>query len=330
MLVYLVVFFTLLIVEIIYLKLAKFFNISDTPNHRSAHVTPTLRGGGIILVPAILLFLLLFPNELNDYIGFCLAVLILAIISFIDDIITLSSKIRIIIHVISLTIVFYSLNLFQASSLFEMTLIFLAYIFSLGYLNIYNFMDGINGITFLNALITFVTYYLINEYIIEFSSSDLLMVLIFAIVVFGIFNFRKKPKCFAGDVGSITIGFTIIYFIIKLFSITGSYAVFLMLGVYLLDGGWTIIERLVRKENILEAHRRHLYQLFANEIKVPHLKISLMYFLVQMFLNLIVLYLIKIGEKNYLIVVLIFMVLSIGYFFMKRNTYRKVNQINEK
>lgn len=265
-----------------------------------------------------------FSSQVSDYIGFCLAVLLLAMISFIDDLITLSSKIRIAFHFLAFSIVFYTLGFFQELSLVPILTVSLVYILSLGYLNIYNFMDGINGITFLNALASYVTFLVINEYVYEFTNSDLLIMLSIAILVFGFFNFRKRPKCFAGDVGSITVGFTVVYFTIKLFLLSNNYAVFLLLGVYLLDGGWTIVERIIRRENILEAHRRHLYQLYANEIKVPHLRISTVYFLTQLLLNCIVVYLLKQPDNNLLISTILFTILSFLYFLIKKNTYKNV------
>jgi len=310
-----------------YLKIAEKKGIIDNPNHRSAHINPTIRGGGIILIPAILIFLLFFSAEVSNYIGFCLAVLLLGIISFIDDLRTLSSKVRITFHFIAFTIIFFTLGFFQEISLYSILIVIFTYVFSLGFLNIYNFMDGINGVTFLNALVTYVTFFVINEYIHSFSNSDLLLLLIMAVSVFGFFNFRKSPKCFAGDVGSITIGFTIIYFIIKLFLVTNNYAVFLLLGVYLLDGGWTIVERIIRKENIFEAHRRHLYQLYANEIKVAHLKISTIYFMVQLLLNCIVLYLLIKHEDSLLNAVVLFVVLTFLYFIIKNKAYKKVKDL---
>jgi len=323
-----VVFIALFFFELGYLKIAKKFGIIDNPNHRSAHVEPTIRGGGIILIPAILIFLLFFSDEVSDYLGFCFAVLLLAIVSFVDDLITLSSKIRIAFHFIAFTIIFFTLGFFQEISWYSILIVLFTYIFSLGFLNIYNFMDGINGITFLNTLVTYLTFFLINEYIYSFSNSDLLLLLIMATSIFGFFNFRKSPKCFAGDVGSITIGFTIIYFIIKLFLVTNNYAVFLLLGVYLLDGGWTIVERIIRKENIFEAHRRHLYQLYANEIKVSHLKISAIYFAVQLLLNSIVLYLLIQQEGSFLYALGVFVVLTFLYFIIKNKTYKKVKSLN--
>jgi UDP-N-acetylmuramyl pentapeptide phosphotransferase/UDP-N-acetylglucosamine-1-phosphate transferase len=325
-----IVLVALFFFELGYLKIAKKFGIIDNPNYRSAHVKPTIRGGGIVLVPAVFIFLFFYSPQISDYIGLSFAVLLLAIVSFIDDLKPLSSKIRIAVHFIAFTIIFFTLGFFQGFSFYSILIIISTYVFSLGFLNIYNFMDGINGLTFLNALTTYVTFFVIDVYMCPFSNSDLLLLLIMAVSVFGFFNFRTLPKCFAGDVGSITIGFTVIYFTVKLFIVTNNFAIFLLLGVYLMDGGWTIVERIIRKENILEAHRRHLYQLLVNEIKVPHLKVSIGYFILQLLLNTIVICLL-IKEGNHLLIsILLFGLFSFLYFLIKKNTYKKVAAINER
>lgn len=326
----LIILIVLFFCELLYLKIAEKKKIIDNPNHRSAHKNPTIRGGGIIYLPALLLFSLFFKDVAQDYLFLIISVFLVAIISFIDDINPLSTKVRILIHFLAFTLIFYCLGFFDIITFGSICVLFFTLVFSLGYLNIYNFMDGINGMTFLNALVTFVGFLIINENIIEFSNSNLIWVYILATAVFGFFNFRLKPKCFLGDVGSIAVGFTIIYFIIQLFLISKNYAVFLLLGVYLLDGGWTILERLVRRENIFEAHRRHLYQLFANEIGVSHIKISTVYFLVQLIINSIVVYLLTQSENNLWMILTLFLILSIIYFLIKKRTYLKIMNKSDK
>lgn len=325
-----VVLVVLFLLELGYLELAKRKGIIDNPNHRSAHKNPTIRGGGIIYLPALLLFSFFFKDVAQDYLFLIISVFLVAIVSFIDDINPLSTKVRISIHFLAFTLIFYCLGFFDVITLSTIFVLLVTLVFSLGYLNIYNFMDGINGMTFLNALATLVGFLVINEYVIEFTNSNLVWTYILATIVFGFFNFRQKPKCFLGDVGSIAVGFTIIYFIIQLFLISENYAVFLLLGVYLLDGGWTILERLVRRENIFEAHRRHLYQLFANEIGVSHIKISTVYFLVQLIINSIVVYLLTQSENNLWMILTLFLILSIIYFLIKKRTYLKIMNKSDK
>jgi UDP-N-acetylmuramyl pentapeptide phosphotransferase/UDP-N-acetylglucosamine-1-phosphate transferase len=183
-------------------------------------------------------------------------------------------------------------------------------------------MDGINGMSFLNAFCSYVTLYFVNTNLFQFTDGDLITVFILATLVFGYFNFRKEPKCFLGDVGSITIGFTIIIFTIKLFIATKNYYAFLILMVYALDGGWTIIERLFRKENIFKAHLRHLYEILVNKFNMPHLLISTIYFLFQIIINGFVYFIIKYNYKNIFGFVVFTLVLSVSYFFIKNRAYK--------
>jgi len=303
--------------EIIYIKIAKKKNIIDIPNHRSSHITPTLRGGGVVFVFAILLYGIIYSKTL-DVVAFFIPVLLVAIISFLDDIIILSSKTRILIHIGAFTLLFYGLKILHFNTGSSIAILGFTYIFSLGFLNIYNFMDGINGITFLNALITYSSFLYLNDKYIHFTDSNLLIFLIIASIIFGFFNFRKKAICFAGDIGSITIGFSIIYFIIKLFLISKNPLVFGLLFVYLLDGGWTIVQRLINKENIFKPHKNHLYQKYANNKNIPHLKVATYYFLVQLVINTIVIFSLDYNSNKYILIGGMFLLFSIFYLVLRR------------
>ena len=322
-----IIFILLYLFEIGYLRIAKEKGIIDKPNYRSAHTNPTIRGGGIIFLPALLLFMFFYREHIQEYLPLIIAVFLVAIVSFIDDIKPLSTKIRITVHFIAFTLIFYHLGFFNSITVISLVILILSYVFSLGYLNIYNFMDGLNGMTFLNALVTFGSFLFINNYVVSFTNSNLLLVYILATLVFGFFNFRIKPKCFLGDVGSISIGLSIIYFIVQLFLETENYFIFLLLGVYLIDGGWTIVERLLRRENIFEAHRRHLYQQFANELKVPHLTVSIGYFIIQLIFNFIVFYTLNISFTNIYILIILSGILSLLYFYLKFSIYKKLENL---
>lgn len=314
---YILIFFTLTILEVIYLKIASVKDIKDNPNHRTAHTNPTVRGGGIIVFLAIILYALVFPFD-KEFICFLIALAIVALASFIDDLITLSSKVRMLSHLLAFTVLFYSFGFINYPSVFGILFLIIAYVFSIGFINIYNFMDGINGMTFLNTLLTYFTLLFLNESYVTFVDSNLLIILTLSIIVFGFFNFRKRAICFSGDIGSITIGFSIIYFVIKFYSKYQNPLIFLLLFAYLVDGGWTIVQRILKKENIFEAHRRHLYQLLVNDLKLSHLKVALLYFIVQLIINVLLIFSIK-SNVNYLsITIITFFLLSIFYFFLKR------------
>lgn len=315
----------LFLLEIFYIKLASVKNIKDTPNLRSAHTIPTIRGGGIIIPLSIILYLLFYNNP-TEFLYFFSGVILVAVVSFIDDLIMLSSKTRLVTHLLALVLIFFGLGLFETVSLYNILFLFFLAVFSIGFLNIYNFMDGINGITFLNALASYSTLLYLNNYYQNFTDNYLLVVLILAILVFGFFNFRKKAICFAGDIGSITIGFSLLYFVLQLYLKTENHLVFLIFGTYLLDGGWTIIERIYRKENIFEAHKRHLYQLLVNDLKIPHLLVSSYYFFIQLLISIILIYLIKLETYTIIGVLSVFIFLSLAYLVTKVKIIKKITK----
>ncbi|WP_375242073.1 glycosyltransferase family 4 protein [Lacinutrix sp.] len=320
---FIVVTISLFLIELLYLKIARIKNIKDTPNHRSAHKNPTLRGGGIIVAVSVIIYAVFFHSISFQFYFFLSATLLVAIISFIDDLIKLSSKLRLITHFIAFLLIFYSLNLFSDSSLAGILFIIFIYLFSIGFLNIYNFMDGINGITFLNALVSYSTLLYLNKYYIVFTENNLLITLIISILVFGFFNFRKKAICFAGDIGSITIGFSLIYFVLKLYLASNNLSVLLIFTVYLTDGVWTILERLYRRENIFEAHSRHLYQLLANNLKIDHLKVSTYYFFIQISINILLVLSLTNSINPLVVLSILALLLSIIYIKIKKRTIKK-------
>ena len=290
-----VVFFTFMLV---YFKIANKYNIIDKPNHRSAHTEITLRGGGIIF-PIAFLFFIGYQFFFNDY-QFSLnnalepnfwifgaGLLTICFISFIDDMIDLSSKIRLIFHFVSVTLLLCFLNAFQLLPWWGIPI---CYVLIIGILNAYNFMDGINGMSGLYSLVLLCSLLYINQNTIEFVDADFIIYPLLASVVFLFFNFRKRAKCFLGDIGSMGIGFWIIALLSLLMFKTGQIKWVLFLMVYGAETILTIIERLRLKENIFDAHRRHLYQLFANDKKISHLTVSVIYALVQLVINAIVIF----------------------------------------
>ena len=288
-----IAFFVLILV---YFKIANRYNIIDKPNHRSAHTEITLRGGGIIFPIAFLIFLgdkILFNNyplsfntdlEPNFWI-FGAGLLTICIISFIDDVIDLSTKIRLVFHFIAVTLLLYFLNAFQ---LFPWWIYPIFYVLIIGILNAYNFMDGINGMSGLYSLVVLGSLAYINQYIILFIEKDFILYPILACFVFLVFNFRKRAKCFMGDIGSMGIAFWVIALVALLILKTGELKWILFLAVYGVDTILTILERLKLKENIFDAHRRHLYQLLANDMKVSHLLVSTAFALLQLIINFVI------------------------------------------
>ena len=231
-------------------------------------------------------------------------------ISFIDDIRPLSQLPRFASHVIAVALVFYELNLF-AQTIWLLPIIF---ILMIGWVNAFNFMDGINGIAVLYALIAIVSFALvpINE-----SILPLLITMGLSCLVFGWFNIRKKAKTFAGDVGSISIALFLGYIMIKTIVETGQLGFILFFAVYGIDAVITILSRLLKKENIFEAHRSHLYQYLANEKGYSHIAVAIFYACLQLLINVFVLYMDSNGSLSLLAVGLTLVVLTLFYSLVR-------------
>ncbi len=271
-----------MIIMLLYFKVADRFNIIDKPNQRSSHTEITLRGGGIIFWFSALLYFI--QHVQNNYFFFT-GITLVSLVSFWDDIQSLSNKIRISIHFLAITLIFYDLGLFSLLPIWGSLIV---YILAIGLINAYNFMDGINGITGLYTLAVLGALLYVNTKVQLFTDGSFIKYGMIASLVFLFFNYRKKAKCFAGDVGSIAIAFWIIYLITKLALITNSIIWLLFLAVYGVDAICTIIHRLYLKQNIFEAHRLHFYQVLSNEYKIQHRLVSLYYALVQIVISILV------------------------------------------
>ncbi|MDR2384154.1 MAG: UDP-GlcNAc--UDP-phosphate GlcNAc-1-phosphate transferase, partial [Tannerella sp.] len=199
-------------------------------------------------------------------------------VSLWDDVATLPNRVRIVVHFLSISLVFYGLGLF---TLLPWQLIIVAYIFFVGVLNAYNFMDGVNGITGLYSLAVLIALQYVNYQLVPFTNPDFINFAILACLVFLFFNFRKRAKCFAGDVGSIGISFWIVTLLLQLMIKSHSIIWIIFLSVYGVDTVFTILDRIRLRQNIFEAHRLHFYQILSNEKGVSHLKVSFLYAFVQ-------------------------------------------------
>lgn len=271
---YIIILVLLFLAELFYFRIADKCNIIDKPNERSSHTRITLRGGGIIFYFGVLAY---FLTSHFEYPWFMLALTLITFISFVDDIRSTSQVLRLVFHFSAMALMFYQWGLF---SLPWWTLL-VALIVCTGIINAYNFMDGINGITGGYSLVVLVALAYINEAVVPFVEQGFILTVLCSVVVFNFFNFRKRAKCFAGDVGSVCIAFVLLFFIGKLVIRTEDFSWIILLAVYGVDSVLTIIHRLMLHENIGLPHRKHLYQIMANELKIPHMVVSSVYMLVQ-------------------------------------------------
>jgi UDP-N-acetylmuramyl pentapeptide phosphotransferase/UDP-N-acetylglucosamine-1-phosphate transferase len=278
MMTYFLLLIVLFVLQTVYFRIADRYNIIDKPNERSSHQQITLLGGGIIFYLAVAIYFLVNGFQ---YPWFFTGLTLISVISFIDDVKPQSSRLRLIIHLISILLLFLQLGMFNI----HWGLIILSIIVSIGILNAYNFMDGINGMIGVYTTIVFGALWYINSFKINFVDERFIYILLLALVVFNFFNFRKKARCFAGDVGAISLAFIVVYLLGLLILKTGNIVWIGLLAVFGVDTILTIIHRLILKENILVAHRKHLFQLLANELKFSHLIVSSIYAFVQVIVS---------------------------------------------
>jgi UDP-N-acetylmuramyl pentapeptide phosphotransferase/UDP-N-acetylglucosamine-1-phosphate transferase len=274
---YLSIFVLLVAAELLYFRIAKHYNIIDKPNERSSHTQITLRGGGIIFWISAALYTIFNPSTTS--IWFLVGMTIISGVSFRDDVKGVNQKIRLIFHLFAMTCVFYLAGVFV---MFPWWAIVMGYIVFIGIVNAYNFMDGINGITGLYTLAVLLPIIYVNESVEHFVSIDFIIYPTLASVVFLFFNFRKKARCFAGDVGSVGIAFWVVTLLLLLMIKTHNLIWIGFLFVYGVDTVCTILHRIYLKQNIMEAHRLHFYQILVNECGISHLRVSIIYFIVQL------------------------------------------------
>src|SRR5690606_5856299 len=280
--IYLIIFIILFVLELLYFKIADRYNIIDKPNERSSHTRITLRGGGVIFYIAALLYFIFSGFQ---YSWFFLGLTMMTVVSFADDVLTLSNKIRLLVHFTSVLLMAYELQIFE----YPWYYLFIAFVFIVGVINAYNFMDGINGITAGYSLSVGALILLVNKDI-PFIDKDLLLFSMLGVLVFAFFNFRQRATCFAGDVGSVSIAFILLFCLGSLILYTNNYIYILFLAVYGIDAVLTIIRRIFRRENIFEAHRSHLYQFLGNEAGVNKLLIAVIYTVLQFGIGCLVIY----------------------------------------
>lgn len=301
----------LLVIELIYFRIADHFNIIDKPNLRSSHKHITLRGGGIIFLAAAWIYCLFFGL---NYPWFMVGLTAICAVSFIDDIHSIPNRIRLLVHFAAMLLMFQQLGILTTENWWQ---IIPALILCTGIINAYNFMDGINGITGAYSISILVPLIIVNQQL-NFIDNLFLWVALIGVMIFCIFNFRKRARCFAGDVGSVGIAFILVFALGALIISSGRLWYLIFLAVYGVDAILTICHRLMLHENIFEAHRKHVYQLMANELKIPHTIVSTIYMMLQLAISAGAIWL-PINKWLYFVVVIA--VLSCVYILFKCKYY---------
>lgn len=297
----------LLAAELLYFKIADKCNIIDKPNERSSHSTIVLRGGGIIFALSMIVWSVTpLPSLTSEgssiallkYWPFLLGLILIAGVSFWDDVHSLPDSVRLVAQFSAMGLMLYQLirdneQLTIENWYWGIVIGIVGLIVCVGATNIINFMDGINGITAGYSLAVLVPLLMKNEVLrmkngIGFIDTSYLIVAIIGVLVFCIFNLRPKgkAKCFAGDVGSIGIAFIMLFALGRLIVQTGDITYLIFLIVYGVDGCFTIIHRIMLHENLGEAHRKHAFQLMSNELKMGHVIVTFIYMAMQLIVTL--------------------------------------------
>ena len=323
--IYGLLFVLLVLAELIYFKIADKFNIIDKPNERSSHSSIVLRGGGVIFSLAMIAWAVMMGVQgewsvVVEYLPFLCGLLLVAGVSFWDDVKSLPDSVRLVVQFVAMGLMFWSMGIMHWNMWW---IVLIALVVCVGATNVINFMDGINGITAGYSLAVLVPLVLLNREL-WFVEPSFLVVAILGVLVFCLFNFRPKgkAKCFAGDVGSIGIAFIMLFAIGKLVVFTGDVTYLILLLVYGVDGCLTICHRILLHENLGEAHRKHAYQLMANELKIGHVKVSLVYMAMQLVVSLGVIYLCPdsvAAHWGYLVGAVV--VLAVAYVLFKKKYY---------
>ena len=332
---YIILAVALLLLELLYFRVADKFNIIDKPNERSSHSSIVLRGGGVIFAISMIAWAVMMAvqgewSSVKEYLPFLCGLVLIAGVSFADDVRSLPDSMRLVAQFAAMALMFWSMGIMHWNMWW---IVGIALIVCVGATNIINFMDGINGITAGYALAVLVPLMLLNG---RDSSTSLgmttggfvdqsyLVVALVGVLVFCLFNFRPKgkAKCFAGDVGSISIAFILLFAIGRLVVQTQDVTYLIFLLVYGVDGCLTICHRILLHENLGQAHRKHVYQLMANELKIGHVKVTLVYMMLQLAVSLGFIYLCpetQLAHWIYLAGALV--VLTLAYVLFKKKYY---------
>ena len=296
-----------------YLRLARHFGLVDRPNERSSHTDQTtIRGGGVVFFVAEL-GAFFYSGFANPY--FFAGLTIIAVVSFLDDWRPLPNQYRLGAQVIGVALLLYETG--WATN--ELWVVVGLLVVGVGILNAYNFMDGINGMTAWYSIGCVGTLWC-WQWQLRLPLADVFLPFAFiALLIFSGVNARRRAVCFAGDVGSVSMAFIILLPLIQLMISTQTYLPVLLLAVYGVDSILTILQRLYGRQNIFRAHRQHLFQWLVQRLNWSHLRVSALYALVQLAINVLIINAVGwSGSQQWLLVGGVLVTLTTLYIVVKR------------
>jgi len=280
-------------------RYAIYKDILDHPNERSSHDMPTPKAGGLAIIISFFagFFYLYFSNEIEEKFLFAfLCSIPLIVISFLDDLHTLSAKLRFSVQVLTVSTALYFIG---SESLF------LNILFALGMLwliNLYNFLDGIDGYAVSEVVFISFASYLIFQ-------NELLLLLGISALGFLPFNWQKA-SIFMGDVGSTFLGFSLGVMVVYYAKTVSDIVIWVaLLAIFWVDATWTLYRRFKSGQKLTKAHKMHFFQR-ATQFGLTHQSITLY----AMFINIVSFMLIYwFKESQFIYIVLLFYLIILSY-----------------
>lgn len=292
--IYIFTFIVLLLSLQVYFPFARKRNMLAGVNHRSSHTKPVITGAGFIFFFSYVIYAgyLFFTSSEPFPWCFFAGMTMLSAISFIDDLEEVWFLWRLLVQIAAtflmmLQVLMETQTMHLIPSVTLWIAVFVAWGFSIGLLNMYNFMDGLNGMLGSLILSSLVPMWLINNYVRTYAANELFYFTLIPTLIFMFYNARKQAKCFSGDVGAIAVGFTMTYLLIKLMVETSNFVYLAMYTMIFVEAGLTIVQRLFAGDNIFQPHRIHLFQLLCNEGKRNHVLVSAVYGGIQLLIGLL-------------------------------------------
>ena len=295
-------------------------SLSDKPNLRSSHKIVTPKGGGIGILAAFFVcsIALSIPNS------FWITAVFISLFSFRGDRSDIRPKVRLWFQFAAGTILLIGILAEKGVGFTAYALIPLLLVFLVGTANFYNFMDGINGIAGISGIVSFGLIAFYSSYS-GYSAALSTLAACISLSCMGFIPFNMpEAKVFMGDVGSILLGFVFAGMVVYLSKNVLDFLCFMsFLFPFYIDEFTTMMVRLKYGENLTKAHRRHLYQLLANECKIPHWKISLGYGIFQLLIGASILSIKTMGLIT-VISILVFYICTFttfSFIFRKKTTH---------
>lgn len=286
-LIFVVVTLALLIaVEMLYIPVARRRGWTTRNNERLDGHPVTVIGGGIIFYIGMVLWSLGMSAVYGEYAPgayFLIGLTMLAATSFADDLLCLPVWLRLVVQFVAVGFMCFSFPILDISPWLLVVYLFIV----AGFVNGYNFMDGINGMTAAYSTVVLGMFLYINQTALHFGSGSMMAVALGSALIFGFFNFRRHALAFAGDVGSISMGFIVSLLMTEYILVSGQLSALGMVAVYITDITLTILRRLIEGENIFRAHRKHIYERLHFVWGVRQLYISGIYSALQLFISVV-------------------------------------------